>query len=143
MCSSLSILWHCLSLYKNHKIYLSVCRIYKGKYLFGDKPLLDVDKAGLHSVNREGNIFRLLGASRLHVCHTSSHHFEELGSHLRAVCTHSLSYISFTYWLQFSSIQFSCSVMSDSLQPHESQHARPPCPSPTPGVHLNSCTSSR
>ena len=41
------------------------------------------------------------------------------------------------------SVQFSCSVMSNSLQPHESQHARPPCPSPTPGVHPNSCTSSR
>ena len=37
----------------------------------------------------------------------------------------------------FSSVQFSHSVMSDSLQPHESQHARPPCPSPTPGVHSN------
>ena len=36
------------------------------------------------------------------------------------------------------SVQFSCSVMSDSLQPHESQHARPPCPSPTPGVHSDS-----
>ena len=35
---------------------------------------------------------------------------------------------------QFSSVQFSHSVMSDSLPPHESQHARPPCPSPTPGV---------
>ena len=33
--------------------------------------------------------------------------------------------------------------MFDSLQPHESQHARPPCPSPTPGVHSNSCLSSR
>ena len=33
--------------------------------------------------------------------------------------------------------------MSDSLQPHELQHARPPCPSPTPGVHSNSCPSSR
>ena len=33
------------------------------------------------------------------------------------------------------SVQFSCSVVSDSLQPHESQHTRPPCPSPTPGVH--------
>ena len=32
----------------------------------------------------------------------------------------------------FSSVQFSCSVVSKSLQPHESQHARPPCPSPTP-----------
>ena len=35
------------------------------------------------------------------------------------------------------------SVMSDSLQPHESQQARPPCPSPTPGVHPNSCSLSR
>ena len=37
-----------------------------------------------------------------------------------------------------SSVQFSRSVMSDSLGPHELQHARPPCPSPTPGVHLDS-----
>ena len=43
----------------------------------------------------------------------------------------------------FSSVQFSHSVVSDSLWPHESQHARPPCPSPTPGVHSNSCPSSR
>ena len=41
------------------------------------------------------------------------------------------------------SVQFSCSVVSDSLQPRESQHPRPPCPSPTPGVHSNSCPSSR
>ena len=43
----------------------------------------------------------------------------------------------------FSSLQFSPSVVSDSLQPHESQHARPPCPSQTPGVYLNSCPSRR
>ena len=43
----------------------------------------------------------------------------------------------------FSSVQFSRSVMSNSLQPHESQHTRPPCPSPTPGVHSDSCPSSR
>ena len=42
-----------------------------------------------------------------------------------------------------SSVQFSCSVVSDSLRPHESQHARPPCPSPTPGVHPNPCPSSQ
>ena len=41
-----------------------------------------------------------------------------------------------------SSVQFSRSVMSDSLQPHELQHARPPCPSPTPGVHPNTCPLS-
>ena len=40
------------------------------------------------------------------------------------------------------SVQFSCSVVSDSLWPHESQHTRPPCPSPTPGVHSDSSPSS-
>ena len=40
--------------------------------------------------------------------------------------------------MTFSSVQFSRSVMSDSLQLHGSQHARPPCPSPTPGVHSDS-----
>ena len=42
-----------------------------------------------------------------------------------------------------SSVQFSHSVMSDSLRPHDSQHARPPCPSPTPRVYSNSCPLSR
>ena len=37
-----------------------------------------------------------------------------------------------------SSVQFICSVVSNSLRPHESQHARPPCPSPSPGVHSDS-----
>ena len=45
-------------------------------------------------------------------------------------------------FLTISSVQFSHSVVSDSLRPHESQHARPPCPSPTPGVHSNSHPSS-
>ena len=43
----------------------------------------------------------------------------------------------------FNSVQFSRSVMSDSLPPHESQHARPPSPSPTPGVHSDSRPSSQ
>ena len=42
----------------------------------------------------------------------------------------------------YISVQFSHSVVSDSLRPHEPQHARPPCPSPTPGVYSNSCPSS-
>ena len=42
-----------------------------------------------------------------------------------------------------SSVQFSCSVVSDSLRPNESQHTRPSCPSPTPGVRSDSCPSSR
>ena len=44
--------------------------------------------------------------------------------------------------MSLSSLRFSRSVVSNSLQPHESQHARPPCPSPTPRVHPNSCASS-
>ena len=43
----------------------------------------------------------------------------------------------------FSSVQFSHSVMSNPLRPHEPHHARPPCPSPTPGIHPNPCPSSR
>ena len=54
----------------------------------------------------------------------------------------SSSNCSFLTCIQISSIQFSSSVMSDSLQPHELQHARPSCPSPTPRVHSNSCPSS-
>ena len=42
-----------------------------------------------------------------------------------------------------SSVQFSHSVVSESLRPHESQHATPPCPSTTSGVHSNSCPSSQ
>ena len=50
-------------------------------------------------------------------------------------------FVTVSSW--FSSVQFSLSVVSDSLWPHESQHARPPCPSPTPGVHPNPYSLSR
>ena len=56
-------------------------------------------------------------------------------SQLRILFAVDLSYIR--------SDQISHSVMSDSLRPHESQHARPPCPSPTPGVHSDSRPSSQ
>ena len=49
----------------------------------------------------------------------------------------------FTFYLCISSVQFSCSVMSNSLWPHEPQHTRPPCPSPTPRVHPNPCLLSQ
>ena len=45
--------------------------------------------------------------------------------------------------IEFRSVQFSSSVMSDSLLPHESQHARPPCPSPAPRIHSDSRASSQ
>ena len=46
------------------------------------------------------------------------------------------------YLLKQLSVQFHCSVVSNSLRSHGLQHARPPCPSPTPGVHSNSCPLS-
>ena len=57
-------------------------------------------------------------------------------------CISALAGRSSTTSTTWSSVQFSCSVVSKSLWLHESQHARPPCPSPTPGVHPNPCPSS-
>ena len=54
-----------------------------------------------------------------------------------------LSPCLFNLYAEFSSDQFSSSVVSHSLWPHELQRTRPPCPSPTPGVHPNPCSSSR
>ena len=57
--------------------------------------------------------------------------------------TVTMLYITFPRLIHLMTVQFSHSVVSDSLRPHESQHARPPCPSPTPGVYSNSCPSNR
>ena len=54
-----------------------------------------------------------------------------------------INFTNNTISVQFSLVPFSCSVMSDSLPPHELEHARPPCPSPTPGVHPDSHPLSR
>ena len=52
--------------------------------------------------------------------------------------------VNIVHWMLGNvSVQFSRSVMSNSSRPHESQHTRPPCPSPTPGVHPDSCPWSR
>ena len=56
---------------------------------------------------------------------------------------HSYSAMPLRVIQAFRSDQISRSVVSDSLWPHELQHARPPCPSPTPGVHSDSCPSSQ
>ena len=56
---------------------------------------------------------------------------------------YSLIWIKPLHTTVISSVQFSCSVMSNSLWPHEPQHARPPCPPPTPRVHSNPCPLSR
>ena len=53
-----------------------------------------------------------------------------------------VAWFSYTYMMEYS-VQFSCSVMSNSLLPHELQHAKPSFPSPTPRVYSNSCPLSR
>ena len=58
------------------------------------------------------------------------------------MCAHPLSQFFVTPYTDCS-VQFSHSVVSNSLRPHEPQHTRPPCPSPTPGVHPNPCPLSR
>ena len=65
----------------------------------------------------------------------------QIGKGVRQGCI--LSLCLFNLYAEFSSVQFSRSVVSNSLRPHESQYARPPCPSPTPGVHSNSRPSSQ
>ena len=50
---------------------------------------------------------------------------------------------SLKFYMMYSAVQFNCSVVSDSLQPHGLQHPRPPCPSPTPRVHSDSGPSSQ
>ena len=68
----------------------------------------------------------------------------------RGVCFLLHSSMNFPIWRSFFvscawrvSVQFSCSVMSNSLQPHELQHTRLPCPSPTPRAYSNSCPLSQ
>ena len=83
--------------------------------------------------------FLLLKCPMLWLC---DHYYSLLkGFVLAHFCMTTSLLLSSQYWS--SSVQFSCSVMSDSLRPHESQHSRPPCPSPTPRVYSNSCPSSQ
>ena len=67
-------------------------------------------------------------------------HIQGYRYHLSKFHIYALAYCIGVFISRFSSVQ---SVMSDSLRPHESQHARPPCPSPTPGVHSDSHPSSQ
>ena len=108
LCSSLSILWHCLSLGLEWKLTISspVATAEFSKF------------AGILSTTFSQHYFSGFELAQLEFHHQGQE-------------------------LTFSSVQFSHSVMSDSLWPHESQYVRPPCPSTTPRVHSISCPSSR
>ena len=79
-------------------------------------------------------------------CHYSAHNFNVNDSNISLL---SNTFVIYFYVISFVScftcylVQFSHSVVSDSLRPHEPQHARPPYPSPTPRVYPNSCPLSQ
>ena len=86
-------------------------------------------------MNHSGTPHEQKGRQTLHDC---------LNRCRKSIWQNSTSYMTkILINMGISSFQFSCSVLSDSLWPHGLQHARPPCPSPTPGVHSNSCPLSR
>ena len=80
---------------------------------------------------------------REHILHSAVDSANFSCPHNKGASSHLLSCLYHHFSQTFSSVQFSHSIMSNSLQPHESQHARPRCPLPTPGVHPNSCPSSQ
>ena len=76
--------------------------------------------------------------------HSESNHENISNAVKYTLCSLYSSYLENLLVLRnFQSVQFSRSVVSNSLPPHESQHARPPCPSPTPRVYSNSCPVSQ
>ena len=91
----------------------------------------------MHYVNftdfEDGNFFSHFNIPEIQTCHIIDH--SSSGFFQRG-----FTFTSAITWV-ISNLQFSCSVVSD-LWPHESQHARPPCPSPTPRVHSDSRASS-
>ena len=72
------------------------------------------------------------------ICLGYIHELEMLGQMANQCLTCYRTARLFFEVISLISVQFSCSVVSDSLRPHKSQHARPPCPSPTPGVRSDS-----
>ena len=76
-----------------------------------------------------------------YICMWTYNYFYNMSSKIISFKTVILR-VNLWFHLRFSSVQFSCSVMSDSLRHHGPQHARPPCPSPAPRVHPNSCPLS-
>ena len=72
----------------------------------------------------------------VYLAHLLNHILFRVNEHILFIFINSVRHKKEVF--NYARVQFSCSVVSDSLRPHESQHARPPCPSPSPGVHSDS-----
>ena len=88
-------------------------------------------------------IKRLFGSSSFYAIRVVSSAYLRLLLFLPAILIPACDLFSPVFHMVFSSVQFNRSIVSDSFRPHELQHTRPPCPSPTPRVHSNSRPSSR
>ena len=97
----------------------------------------EAQHAAVHGITESDKIEWLNNNS---LCNFRYFHYSGIYIHLSRYCFSELYYPVF---IILNIVQFSCSVVSNSLQPHGLQHARPPCPSPTPGAYSNSCPLSR
>ena len=118
---------------------------YKGKGVWGEDHFLShswVDVTLPLSVSDEG-VFLSLHSQGRTVMALWKNYFTSQYSKALSVWNVTFHKVFCMYSDSISSVKFSRSVVSDSLRPHESQHARPPCPSPTPRVYTNSCPLSQ
>ena len=97
--------------------------------------------------NQVGCIPGMQGFVNIHKSINVIHHINKLKDKNHTIISidtqKAFDKIHHPFMIQFSSVQFNRSVVSNSLRPHESQHTRPPCPLPTPGVHPDSRPSSQ
>ena len=95
------------------------------------------------TVNRVVKSQTRLKRISMHTCDYIMRHIKQVYIWVfLSVCIYKCIYTC-VYACVYTLVQFSCSVVSNSLWPHESQHTRPPCPSPTPRVHSHSRPSSQ
>ena len=110
--------------------------------------LQEVNYLPLHKVCHQGEmLLQFQSTKKICIIYHDNHQNNEISTHssvhFLGFIRNSIKVLSATVRRTPDSVQFSRSLVSDSLQPHEPQHARPPCPSPTPRVYPNSCPLSQ